>query len=138
MTIAGTVDQHVDRADQLFEGRYRHSDCAEVSHIQNDNSRAAVGGERLQRIPILLAPDRSDDRMSCLQTRLKKSTAEPGAGAGDEESLAMVLQVVHGLWRYDCNGSDDNQQSVMSAQGLSSYHLPRCMPPSTCKTSPVT
>lgn len=92
MTIAGVVDQDIDRAHVRLDLAHGRVDGIEVRDV-DDHPVGAPAVQSFKCNPLFFTPHRSDHGVSGLQRGFGKRAAETCAGAGDQENL--VLRILH-------------------------------------------
>jgi len=89
VTIAGVVDQHVDRSHVLLDPPHGRRDVLEVSHVE-DHGSGALAVHGLECRPVVLAPHRADHGVAGAQRRFGEGAAQARAGAGDQEDFCFT------------------------------------------------
>ncbi len=104
---AGIVDQHVDRAERVLDGRDRALDAGVVGDVQSDaRDLAAAGGNlALQLGELVQLAGGEADRGAALGQHPGEALAEALRGAGDQRDAAgQIEQIAHrGLLKADAD-----------------------------------
>ena len=82
MTIAGVVDQDIDRAHVRLNLTHGRVDCIEVRDV-NDYRVGAVAVQSFKCNPLVFTPHCADHGVSGLQRGFSKGATETCTGAGD-------------------------------------------------------
>ena len=90
MTIAGVVDQDIDRAHVCLDLAHGRVDGIEVRDV-DDHPVGALAVQSFKCKPLFFTPHRADHSVSGLQRGFGKGAAETCAGAGDQESLRLCV-----------------------------------------------
>jgi hypothetical protein len=86
VTVAGVVDQHIDRAVGRFDGRHDAFDAVEVRDVQQHAVRI-IDRKSLKGLQIGFVAHGPDDAVAGIQRFLGQRVAEAAADAGDEEGF---------------------------------------------------
>jgi hypothetical protein len=92
-TIAGVVDQDIDRSEPFLDAADGRARIAVVTHVQQDAVRS-LGSQALEEAQVLGPPKRSDDPVALRKHSLGQRAAEPTARSRDEPLLHPNLLVL--------------------------------------------